>query len=84
MGRVRRLTSQHTENNVHLSLISGRVYLEVSLSLLFKEILVWSNEGLNILWGVSYSMARIAISNRWVGNKLEKGALWRKILGRIR
>jgi hypothetical protein len=49
MGRVRWLTRQHTENIVHLSLISGRVHLEMGLSFLFREISVWSNEGLNIL-----------------------------------
>jgi hypothetical protein len=83
-GGVRRLTHQNNENNVHLSLISGRLHLEMGLPFLFREISVWSNEGLNILWGGSHSMARIAILNRRVGNKLRKWALWRKILGRIR
>jgi hypothetical protein len=55
----------------------------MGLFLLFREILVWSNEGLNIPWGGSCSIAWIAILNRRVGNKLGKGALWRKILDRI-
>jgi hypothetical protein len=55
----------------------------MGLSFFFREISVWSNEGLNILWGGSHSMARIAILNRRVGKKLGKGTLWRKIPGRI-
>jgi hypothetical protein len=47
-GRVRRLARQHTENSIHLSLISRRLHLEMGLSFFFREISVWSNEGLNI------------------------------------
>jgi hypothetical protein len=69
-GRVRRLTHQHTENIIRLSLISSRLYLEMGLFFFFKETSVWSNEGLHIFWGGSHSMARITILNRRVGNKL--------------
>jgi hypothetical protein len=47
-GRVRQFTRQRIENNIHLSLISNRLHLEMGLSFFFMEILVWSNEGLNI------------------------------------
>jgi hypothetical protein len=48
MDRVRRLTRQHTGNIIQLSLISNRLHLEMDLSFFFREISVWSNEGLNI------------------------------------
>jgi hypothetical protein len=83
-GRVRQLTRQHAENSIHLSLISSRLHLEMDLYFFFREILVWSNEDLNILWRGSHSMARTAVLNRRVEYKLGKGALWGKILGRIR
>jgi hypothetical protein len=56
----------------------------MGLSLLLREIPEWSNESLNILWGGSHSMTRTAILNRRVRDELRKGALWRKIPGRIR
>jgi hypothetical protein len=55
----------------------------MGLFLLFREISEWSNESLNILWGGSHSMVRIAMLNRRVGNELRKGALRGKIPDKI-
>jgi hypothetical protein len=37
MGRARRLGHQHTENNIHLSLISNRLHMEMGLSFFFRN-----------------------------------------------